>query len=151
MTAVSNSFSEDSFPVAAALDQAEVVDGSALRESNHSSASERRSAAVPDINARVELSRPDALVRALISERRSGDAVDALSREMNDACTRAVSHHQIAALLEAEGLNDRIVRERYARPSVFALAAELYERVPLRSPVHRPERARSLGRTVGPA
>ena len=141
MTAVSNSFSEDSFPAAAALDQAEVVDGSALRESNHSSASERRSAAVPDINARVELSRPDALVRALISERRSGDAVDALSREMNDACTRAVSHHQIAALLEAEGLNDRIVRERYARPSVFALAAELYERVPLRSPVHRPERA----------
>ena len=66
------------------------------------------------------------------TDRRSSDSVDQLSREMNEACTTAVTPHQIAALLEAEGLNDRIVQERYGRSSVFSLASELYDRVPLR-------------------
>jgi len=65
-------------------------------------------------------------------DRRSSDGVARLSRQLNDACTAAVTSHQIAALLEAEGLNDRLVQERYARASVFVLARELYERVPLR-------------------
>jgi len=63
---------------------------------------------------------------------RSSDSVAELSRELNDACTSAVTPHQVAALLEAEGLNDRIVKQRYGRAGVFALANELYEMVPLR-------------------
>ena len=63
---------------------------------------------------------------------RSSDPVAELSREFNDACTLAVTPHQVAALLEAEGLNDRIVKQRYGRASVFTLASELYDMVPLR-------------------
>ncbi len=69
-------------------------------------------------------------------DRRADDPVSKLSRHLNDACTAAVTPHQIAALLEAEGLNDRIVAERYDRPGVFPLAVELYERVPLRRTLH---------------
>ncbi len=65
-------------------------------------------------------------------ERRSDDSVATLSRQLNDACTAAVTSHQIAALLEAEGLNDRLVAERFGRAGVFSLAEELYRSVPLR-------------------
>lgn len=68
----------------------------------------------------------------IFADRRSSHPIDRLSRELNEACTTAVTAHQIAALLEAEGLNDRIVQERYARSGVFSLAVDLYSRVPLR-------------------
>lgn len=80
----------------------------------------------------VEIEAQEAAEVAFIGERRSNDTVARLSRKLNDACTAAITPHQIAALLEAEGLNDRLVEERYGRPGVFPLAEELYERVPLR-------------------
>jgi len=55
-----------------------------------------------------------------------------LSRRLNDVCVRAVDPWQIAAAIEADGLGDRSVRERYGRPNVFALAEDIYHRVPLR-------------------
>lgn len=68
----------------------------------------------------------------IIGDRRSTDAVAALSRRLNEVCTTAVTPLQIAALLEIEGFNDRLVVDRYGRRGVFSLAEELYERVPLR-------------------
>ncbi len=68
-----------------------------------------------------------------VTDRRSSDPVNRLSRELDLACTTSTNPHQIAALLEAAGLNDRIVRERYSHPDVFALASDLYGRVPLRT------------------
>lgn len=68
----------------------------------------------------------------ILEDRRRQDDVARLSRELNGACTAAVTAHQVAALLEAEGLNDRIVKQRYGRDGVFALAEELYDEVPLR-------------------
>ncbi|RJQ76309.1 hypothetical protein D5S17_18790 [Pseudonocardiaceae bacterium YIM PH 21723] len=41
-------------------------------------------------------------------------------------CANAVDSMEIAAGLEADGLNDRLVDQRYGYPDVFALAEELY-------------------------
>jgi hypothetical protein len=65
-------------------------------------------------------------------DRRSADPIPRLSRELDVICTEAVSAHQIAALLEVEGLSDRATQEVYGHPSVFSLATELYELVPMR-------------------
>jgi hypothetical protein len=67
-----------------------------------------------------------------LPERRSTDPIDRLSREMDAVCRTAIDSIQVAAALEAAGLNDRTVRERYGLPGVFALAAELRRRVPHR-------------------
>ena len=78
------------------------------------------------------------------SDRRSSDSVSQLSRRLNEKLTQAVDPLQVAAFLEAEGLNDRLVRERYGYPDVFALALEIYQRVPLRVQVApRPSSLRS--------
>jgi hypothetical protein len=69
----------------------------------------------------------------LLAERRSRDPVDLLSREFDEVCTTAIDAYQIAAALEAQGLNDRIARERYSKRDIFSLAAELHHRVPLRA------------------
>lgn len=63
---------------------------------------------------------------------RSTDPIDVLSRRLNDVCTRAVDPLQIAAALEADGMGDRMASEHYDRANVFALAEDLYHRVPLR-------------------
>ncbi len=63
---------------------------------------------------------------------RSTDPIDVLSRRLDDVCTRAVDPWQIAAALEADGMGDRMATEHYDRANVFALAEDLYHRVPLR-------------------
>ena len=66
----------------------------------------------------------------LVRERRSGEPMNRLSRRVDGACRRALDAHEIAASLEAEGLNDRIAQERFAHPDIFSLADELHQRVP---------------------
>jgi hypothetical protein len=63
-------------------------------------------------------------------DRRSLHPIDRLSRELDDVCTTAVDDDEIAAILEAEGINDDVSRALYNCPDVFALAAELWDRTP---------------------
>jgi hypothetical protein len=65
-------------------------------------------------------------------DRRSTDPIPQLSRQLDAICTEAVSAHQIAALLEVEGLGDRATKDVYGHANVFSLATELYELVPMR-------------------
>jgi len=69
---------------------------------------------------------------AKLPNRRSTEPIDVLSRRLNGACTHAVSPLELAATIEAQGINDAICREKYGCDDVFALARELYTRVPLR-------------------
>ena len=62
--------------------------------------------------------------------RRSASPLDQLSRRLNRVCSTAVDPYQIAAMLESDGLNDRIAREEYGFTDVFELADALYRRVP---------------------
>ena len=62
--------------------------------------------------------------------RRSASPLDQLSRRLNRVCSTAVDPYQIAAMLESDGLNDRIAREEYGFSDVFELADALYRRVP---------------------
>jgi hypothetical protein len=64
--------------------------------------------------------------------RRSPHRLDRLSRRLNHVCSTAVDALQIAAMLESDGLNDRIARDEYGFSDVFELAEELYRRVPAR-------------------
>jgi hypothetical protein len=65
-------------------------------------------------------------------DRRSRQPIAALSREHDVVCREAVDPAEIAASLEASGLNDRIARERYGVGGVFDLAEILYDLVPWR-------------------
>jgi hypothetical protein len=56
-----------------------------------------------------------------------------LSRDHDTVCTQAVDSAEIAATLEASGLNDHLVRERYRMGNVFELSWRLYELVPRRA------------------
>ena len=55
-----------------------------------------------------------------------------LSRTYDELCTQAVDSWEIAAGLEAVGINDRIARLVYGSASVFDLADTLYAMVPRR-------------------
>ncbi len=70
--------------------------------------------------------------RPFSDERRSDDLVAALSRDNDEMCRNAVDAAEIAAGLEALGLSDRSVRERYGVGGVFELAEVLYDVVPRR-------------------
>jgi hypothetical protein len=83
--------------------------------------------------SRLRWLQPPVVTVELHAERRSPDPLDQLSRQFDEVCATAVDVHQIAAALEAGGLNDRIALEQYARPDVFSLAAELHHRVPMRT------------------
>ena len=67
---------------------------------------------------------------------RSSAPIDVLSRQMDAVCTHAVSPLEIAAALEADGITDEKSRTEYGCDDVFALASELYSRVPLRTSRH---------------
>ena len=69
--------------------------------------------------------------------RRSSSPLDRLSRRLNRVCSTAVDPYQIAAMLESDGLNDRIAREEYGFTDVFELADALYRRVPGRPQIGR--------------
>ncbi|MGW3386692.1 hypothetical protein [Streptomyces cinereoruber] len=58
------------------------------------------------------------------------EAVSALAAELADRIGPAVHPYEVAALLEADGLSASVIKERYGHPTLFSLAAALYERVP---------------------
>ncbi|MFC8174500.1 hypothetical protein ACFUJ0_04920 [Streptomyces sp. NPDC057242] len=58
------------------------------------------------------------------------EAVSALAAELADRIGPAVHPYEVAALLEADGLSAVVIKERYGHPTLFSLAAALYERVP---------------------
>ncbi|MBD0837160.1 hypothetical protein ICC28_00325 [Streptomyces sp. TRM68416] len=62
------------------------------------------------------------------------DPIDELADRLDDFVAAAVHPDEIAALLESDGLSDDQIRERYGVKNSFALAEELYERVPRRYP-----------------
>jgi hypothetical protein len=93
---------------------------------------------------------PGMVTVELAHERRSTAPIDRLSRRVDTACRRAIDVHEIAASLEAEGLNDRIAQEHYSHPDVFSLAAEIRQRVPQRPAPPEPRRSTSTPR-VPPA
>ncbi|MCP2257891.1 hypothetical protein LX15_001577 [Streptoalloteichus tenebrarius] len=68
------------------------------------------------------------------------DPVLRLAAEMESVCANAVDVLEIAAALEAQGVNDRAARRRYGVADVFALAELLHELVPPRpgEPVEEP-------------
>ncbi|THF87050.1 hypothetical protein E7T09_07715 [Deinococcus sp. KSM4-11] len=66
-------------------------------------------------------------------ERRSLEPLAQLSRQIDSACVGAVQPLELAAILEAEGLTDKVVRERYGQDSVFECAQLLYAMVPHRA------------------
>jgi len=58
------------------------------------------------------------------------DPIDRLALSLAVLCGEAVDPLAIVAGLEAEGHNDRLAQERHGLPDLFALAEELYRRVP---------------------
>jgi hypothetical protein len=65
-------------------------------------------------------------------DRRSRKPMASLSRLHDEVCREAVDSGEIAATLEASGVNDRMAREQYAVGSVFQLAEVLFHLVPQR-------------------
>ncbi|MER5436409.1 hypothetical protein [Streptomyces sp. NPDC002588] len=62
------------------------------------------------------------------------DPVAQLADRLDDFVSSAVHPDEIAAVLESDGLSDEQIRERYGVHNSFALAEELYARVPRRHP-----------------
>jgi hypothetical protein len=58
------------------------------------------------------------------------DSIDRLALRMSTLCSEAFDPLSIVAGLEAEGHNDRLAQEQHGLPDLFALAEELYRRVP---------------------
>ncbi len=67
--------------------------------------------------------------------------IDELCEQFVLVCESAVDPLEISSALEFEGLNDQAARERYGVADVFALAEEMYRRVPRRpaEPDPRPD------------
>ena len=65
------------------------------------------------------------------------DDVDALCEEFRAVCQSAVEPLEIASTLEFNGWSDHAVEESFGFPDVFALAQEMYRRVP-RQPLEPP-------------
>lgn len=60
--------------------------------------------------------------------RASTDPVAALAERMLEDCVSAVDVDEVAAILEANGINDRVADREYGQPSVFALAGRVVAR-----------------------
>jgi acyl-coenzyme A thioesterase PaaI-like protein len=67
-----------------------------------------------------------------VPERRSRAPLCRLTRDLDLLCTQAVDPLEIAAGLEAAGINDRQARTRFHAGSVFELAEQMFELVPRR-------------------
>jgi hypothetical protein len=82
--------------------------------------------AVPDPRANGNGHLPSAAVVA------RGRELDELCEQFIDVCRSAVDPMEISSALEFDGLSDQLARQRYGASDVFALAEELYRRVPRR-------------------
>ncbi|MFE9426510.1 hypothetical protein ACFYNO_26510 [Kitasatospora sp. NPDC006697] len=60
----------------------------------------------------------------------SADPLDELAERLSEVCASAVHPFEIAAFLEADGVNDQQAALRYGRPDAFTLAEELFAKVP---------------------
>jgi hypothetical protein len=78
------------------------------------------------------LTRPARSGADLVENRRCGGAIPQLTREHDELCTQAVDPLEIAAGLEAAGVNDRAARRDYAAGNVFELAQRMFALVPRR-------------------
>lgn len=67
-----------------------------------------------------------------LPERRDSGRLRRLTREHDLLCTQAVDLFEIAAGLEAAGINDRHARTDYGVASIFELAEQMFELVPRR-------------------
>ena len=74
--------------------------------------------------------------------------IEELCEQFIAVCESAVDPLEISSALEFEGLNDQAVRKRYGVSDVFALAEEMYRRVPRRPP--SPSRSRIRGPEAEP-
>ncbi len=68
-----------------------------------------------------------------VDGRASGDQIDLLARHVQRTCADAVDALQVAAVLESDGLTDRLARDDYGHRDVFALAEVVFARLPKRS------------------
>ncbi len=98
-------------------------------------------------DATMEIS-PAALEALVLRLPSSGDPVDDLVARVRPRAGEAVDSLQIAALLEADGVNDRAARVEYGYTDVFDLADEVYRRLGGNVPRLRPivEHDRDPGR-----
>ncbi|WP_420594391.1 hypothetical protein [Deinococcus sp.] len=64
--------------------------------------------------------------------KRASTPIAQLSRQLDDACIRALHPQELAAILESEGFSDTLVREVYGDRDVFACAERLFRMVPYR-------------------
>ena len=62
----------------------------------------------------------------------SAHSLGRLGRELHAVCVSATQPEEIAAALEAHGLNDDLARQQYGLPSVFACAEALFDHMPFR-------------------
>jgi hypothetical protein len=81
--------------------------------------------------------------------RARADPVLALAARMREACSNAVDVDEVAAILEASGVNDGVAAREYGHTSVFALAAAVLEQAPAADPAAAT--APTAGRTAVPA
>lgn len=65
----------------------------------------------------------------------AGPSLAGLGRELHQVCAHATQPEEIAAALEAHGLNDDIARERYGLSDVFSCAEALFSYLPYRQPL----------------
>ncbi|QNP62949.1 hypothetical protein [Streptomyces genisteinicus] len=65
---------------------------------------------------------------------RAADPLDALALRLHDVIAAAVHPDEVAAILESDGMTDDHIRLAYGRSDSFALAAELYAKVPRSHP-----------------
>lgn len=63
---------------------------------------------------------------------RDRDGIDDLCDKFLEVCESAVDPLEIAASLEFDGMSDQLVHTRYGYPNVFAVAEEMFRRVPRR-------------------
>lgn len=76
------------------------------------------------------------------------DPVAALAERVQPMCREAVDALQVAAVLESDGLTDRAAVEEYGYPDVFALAEEIFSRLPQRRADQVTERRRDRSRAA---
>lgn len=72
-------------------------------------------------------------------ERRSVRPINRLGRELDAVVVHAVDAREIAAVLEAQGINDLQAQLRYDAGDVFDTAEQLYRSAPYRPPAQRLE------------
>jgi hypothetical protein len=77
---------------------------------------------------RRPISALDPAASAVFIGRAAADPVIALAARMRYACATAVDVDEVAAILEANGINDRVAAREYGVPTVFALATRVIAR-----------------------